>query len=288
MKFHPWIDCYEVLEIEIDSTEEDIKRAYRLLAGVHHPDKWAHSSSSTREKHSQRMRELNIARDILLSNRAEYNFEYRERQKNAGQPKTEAPHQQQQTYRPPPKQEEPHAQQRSYYTPPKPPPRKNPPKEERKQSDYTPPKQAKPPKKQERPQKAENRTREESSSQPKAKKPEKTRKTRRFSIRKKKEGVTAISLVGELIVTGILSFIPCMIAGLAIGMIFYTAAVAWFGFDQDMATTYVYVSMLGGFWVSSGIFIVIATFTGRVWFTILFPLVYYYVNILLYNAYKGG
>ncbi|MEG4812871.1 J domain-containing protein [Microcoleus sp. K5-D4] len=58
--------CYEILEIEPGSSLEEIKRAYRDLAFVWHPDRFAHNDRLQQKAH-QRLTEINEAYHQLLS-----------------------------------------------------------------------------------------------------------------------------------------------------------------------------------------------------------------------------
>lgn len=56
---------YEVLEIEINSSDEDIKKTFRKLATKYHPDKHANSSESERKIAEEKFKEINEANGIL-------------------------------------------------------------------------------------------------------------------------------------------------------------------------------------------------------------------------------
>ncbi|WP_293149266.1 MULTISPECIES: J domain-containing protein [unclassified Microcoleus] len=57
--------CYEILEIEPGTSLEEIKRAYRDLAFVWHPDRFAHNDR-LQQKAEQRLIEINQAYDELV------------------------------------------------------------------------------------------------------------------------------------------------------------------------------------------------------------------------------
>ena len=57
--------CYEILEIEPGSSLEEIKRAYRDLAFVWHPDRFAHNDRLQQKAH-QRLTEINEAYQQLV------------------------------------------------------------------------------------------------------------------------------------------------------------------------------------------------------------------------------
>lgn len=58
------IDLYDVLCIDLDAKEEDIKKAYRRLSLQHHPDK-VHSQPANGEVSSEKFQEIKLAHDIL-------------------------------------------------------------------------------------------------------------------------------------------------------------------------------------------------------------------------------
>lgn len=59
------IDLYAVLSVENDSTQELIKKAYRRLALVHHPDKHATSGQSARAEASVKFQQIGFAYAVL-------------------------------------------------------------------------------------------------------------------------------------------------------------------------------------------------------------------------------
>lgn len=56
---------YEILEIGIDSSEEEIKKAFRKLAMKYHPDKYSNSSESEKKIVEDKFKEINEANGIL-------------------------------------------------------------------------------------------------------------------------------------------------------------------------------------------------------------------------------
>lgn len=58
------IDAYDVLGISLDAAEEDIKKAYRRLSLLHHPDKVQASGSNCQDA-GEKFNEIKLARDIL-------------------------------------------------------------------------------------------------------------------------------------------------------------------------------------------------------------------------------
>ncbi len=52
---------HEILGIPEDASPEDVKRAYRVLAQIYHPDRFAEASDGVKAEVSRRMLELNWA-----------------------------------------------------------------------------------------------------------------------------------------------------------------------------------------------------------------------------------
>lgn len=65
---------YEILGLEKDATQEQIKKAYRDLAKKYHPDRYADLASDLRDQAEQRFKEINEAFSVLsdTQKRAEY------------------------------------------------------------------------------------------------------------------------------------------------------------------------------------------------------------------------
>jgi hypothetical protein len=59
---------YDILEIERGSSQEDIKRAYRQLAGKYHPDKVEHLGDEFKLLAEKRFKEIQRAYQELISN----------------------------------------------------------------------------------------------------------------------------------------------------------------------------------------------------------------------------
>ncbi|MGD8291294.1 MAG: DnaJ domain-containing protein [Desulfobacterales bacterium] len=60
--------AYEILEIERGSSREEIKRAYRQLAGKYHPDKVEHLGDEFKKLAEKRFKEIQQAYQELMSN----------------------------------------------------------------------------------------------------------------------------------------------------------------------------------------------------------------------------
>ena len=58
-------DYYEVLGISKDSTEQDIKKAYRNKAREYHPDKHAQSGEREKVEAEKKFKEINEAYEKL-------------------------------------------------------------------------------------------------------------------------------------------------------------------------------------------------------------------------------
>ena len=65
----------EVLGLSNNSTELDIKKAYRSLSLIHHPDKHSHSGLSTRLLHQEKFKKVSAAYHILLDAQNRKKFE---------------------------------------------------------------------------------------------------------------------------------------------------------------------------------------------------------------------
>jgi uncharacterized membrane protein YkvA (DUF1232 family) len=64
----PSWDPYKILEIQRGASQEDIKRAYRQLAGKYHPDKVEHLGDEFKVLAEQRFKEVQQAYQELRSN----------------------------------------------------------------------------------------------------------------------------------------------------------------------------------------------------------------------------
>lgn len=68
------VDYYRLLGLERNASEEEIKRAYRRLVALYHPDRAGELSPEVREEFAEVMILLNKAKEILLDpvKRSEY------------------------------------------------------------------------------------------------------------------------------------------------------------------------------------------------------------------------
>lgn len=56
---------YRILEVEQGASQEEIKRAFRAKAKLHHPDKYANASQEERDYHEKKFKEINEAYEKL-------------------------------------------------------------------------------------------------------------------------------------------------------------------------------------------------------------------------------
>ena len=59
------VDLYAVLGLKSDATAESIKKGYRRLALLHHPDKHVSSSEETRAEASKKFQQVGFAYSVL-------------------------------------------------------------------------------------------------------------------------------------------------------------------------------------------------------------------------------
>lgn len=64
-------DPYKVLDIPASATDEEVKAAYRKLAGKYHPDQY--NDSPLRDLANEKMKEINEAYDTIVSQRKQGN-----------------------------------------------------------------------------------------------------------------------------------------------------------------------------------------------------------------------
>lgn len=58
-------DAYKILEIEVDATAQEIKKAYKKLAIIHHPDKVAHLGDDIQKKAAEKFKIIVGAYDLI-------------------------------------------------------------------------------------------------------------------------------------------------------------------------------------------------------------------------------
>jgi DnaJ-domain-containing protein 1 len=59
--------CLGVLGLDSAATVDDVAAAYRRLAKVHHPDRWAEADPAVQQEHSEQMLRVNAAYHALRS-----------------------------------------------------------------------------------------------------------------------------------------------------------------------------------------------------------------------------
>ena len=58
-------DCYKILEVSPDASDEEVKKAYRVAAMKHHPDKVSHLGEDVRKKAEEKFAKVNEAYDKI-------------------------------------------------------------------------------------------------------------------------------------------------------------------------------------------------------------------------------
>ena len=62
-------DCYKILEVSPDASDEEVKKAYRVAAMKHHPDKVSHLGEDVRKKAEEKFAKVNEAYDKIKAAR---------------------------------------------------------------------------------------------------------------------------------------------------------------------------------------------------------------------------
>lgn len=62
-------DCYKILEVSSDASDEEVKKAYRVAAMKHHPDKVSHLGEDVRKKAEEKFAKVNEAYDKIKAAR---------------------------------------------------------------------------------------------------------------------------------------------------------------------------------------------------------------------------
>ena len=73
-----WEDCYEILGIDPEANEEEIKRAYRDKVFIFHPDRMAGAPESARQRAEEELKKINRASEVLKDplKRQQYHSEW--------------------------------------------------------------------------------------------------------------------------------------------------------------------------------------------------------------------
>lgn len=62
-------DAYKVLGISPDATDEEVRKAYRKMVILHHPDKVAHLGDDVKEAATKKLQEINKAKEMIFQAR---------------------------------------------------------------------------------------------------------------------------------------------------------------------------------------------------------------------------
>ena len=66
-------DYYEVLGVDKNASENDIKKAYRKAAMKYHPDKFANATDAEKKDAEEKFKEINEAYQVLSDNEKNLN-----------------------------------------------------------------------------------------------------------------------------------------------------------------------------------------------------------------------
>jgi len=69
------VDLYVVLSLQKDASLESIKKAYRKLALIYHPDKHANSSERTKEDASTKFQQVGFAYSVLSDSKRKARYD---------------------------------------------------------------------------------------------------------------------------------------------------------------------------------------------------------------------
>jgi DnaJ family protein C protein 7 len=58
-------DFYKILGVERNANDEEIKKAYRKRAMVHHPDRHSGATEQEKKDHEHKFKEVNIFKSVL-------------------------------------------------------------------------------------------------------------------------------------------------------------------------------------------------------------------------------
>lgn len=75
-----FIDYYEILEVDENATEEEIKKAYRDLAKKYHPDKQQNETEEEKAEAAEIMKQINEAKEVLLNTEERKKFDKKRRE----------------------------------------------------------------------------------------------------------------------------------------------------------------------------------------------------------------
>lgn len=77
----PWIDYYDVLGVDIDDTEKEIRKTFKGMIDEYHPDKLTDMSEASRRAREKKFQALSEAYTFLTKYRKEYDLEWRYRKR---------------------------------------------------------------------------------------------------------------------------------------------------------------------------------------------------------------
>lgn len=69
------VDLYNVLNVNHEATAEDIRKAYRRLALVHHPDKHANASESAKADASLKFQQVSFVYAVLGDEKRRHRYD---------------------------------------------------------------------------------------------------------------------------------------------------------------------------------------------------------------------
>ena len=68
-------DYYEILGVDKNASDEEIKKAYRKLAAKWHPDRWVNASEEEKKNAEEKIKEINEANSVLSDSEKRRNYD---------------------------------------------------------------------------------------------------------------------------------------------------------------------------------------------------------------------
>lgn len=68
-------DYYKILGVERNASEDDIKKAYRKRALIHHPDRHANATDTEKKEQEKKFKELGEAYSILSDSKKKARYD---------------------------------------------------------------------------------------------------------------------------------------------------------------------------------------------------------------------
>ena len=62
-------ECYRILEVSSDVSDDELKKAYRVAAMKHHPDKVSHLGEDVRKQAEEKFAKVNEAYEKIKASR---------------------------------------------------------------------------------------------------------------------------------------------------------------------------------------------------------------------------